>query len=245
MFDFVRTHTRLLQFVLVLLIFPSFVFFGIQGYSGFSDAGNATWPRSTARRSRRPSGTQAHQRQVERLRQQMPNIDVKLFDTPEPRGARRSSNLIRERVLLAAARQAATWRSATSGCARTFRSDPQFAGAAQPRRQARTRRSLQAQGMSAEMFEAQLRQELAHAPGAAAAWQQSAHRAGRAWPAARSMRCCSSAKSQVQRFDAKNYAAKVTPTDAELEAYYKAQRGAVPGARAGQHRVRGARPRQR
>ena len=41
MFDFVRTHTRILQFVLVLLIFPSFVFFGIQGYSRFTDGGNA------------------------------------------------------------------------------------------------------------------------------------------------------------------------------------------------------------
>ena len=36
MFDFFRKHTRVLQFLLVLLIFPSFVFFGIQGYSGFS-----------------------------------------------------------------------------------------------------------------------------------------------------------------------------------------------------------------
>ena len=33
MFDFFRKHTRVLQFLLVLLIFPSFVFFGIQGYS--------------------------------------------------------------------------------------------------------------------------------------------------------------------------------------------------------------------
>jgi len=31
MFDFFRRHTRALQFVLFLLVFPSFVFFGIQG----------------------------------------------------------------------------------------------------------------------------------------------------------------------------------------------------------------------
>ena len=35
MFEFVRTHTKLLQFVLVLLIFPSFVFFG-RTFSAFS-----------------------------------------------------------------------------------------------------------------------------------------------------------------------------------------------------------------
>jgi peptidyl-prolyl cis-trans isomerase D len=37
MFDFVRTHSRLMLGLMVLLIFPSFVFFGIQGYSRFTD----------------------------------------------------------------------------------------------------------------------------------------------------------------------------------------------------------------
>ena len=37
MFDFVRNHSRVLFFVMVLLIFPSFVFFGIQGYSKFNE----------------------------------------------------------------------------------------------------------------------------------------------------------------------------------------------------------------
>ena len=41
MFEFVRTHTRLFLFIVVLLIIPSFVFFGIQGYSRFSDGANA------------------------------------------------------------------------------------------------------------------------------------------------------------------------------------------------------------
>ena len=40
MFDFFRRHTRVLQFALVLLIFPSFVFFGIQGYSRFTGSEN-------------------------------------------------------------------------------------------------------------------------------------------------------------------------------------------------------------
>jgi peptidyl-prolyl cis-trans isomerase D len=33
MFDFVRKHNRLFLGLMVLLILPSFVFFGIQGYS--------------------------------------------------------------------------------------------------------------------------------------------------------------------------------------------------------------------
>ncbi len=41
MFDFIRTHSRLMLGLMVLLIFPSFVFFGIQGYSGFTDGATA------------------------------------------------------------------------------------------------------------------------------------------------------------------------------------------------------------
>ncbi|NBP83774.1 MAG: hypothetical protein EBU54_00610, partial [Mycobacteriaceae bacterium] len=35
MFDTVRNHQRALQFVLLLLILPSFVFFGLSGYDQF------------------------------------------------------------------------------------------------------------------------------------------------------------------------------------------------------------------
>ncbi|MEY2810600.1 MAG: hypothetical protein RLZ66_2111, partial [Pseudomonadota bacterium] len=39
MFDFVRKHTRIMQFLLFLLIFPSFVLFGIDGYNRFQEKG--------------------------------------------------------------------------------------------------------------------------------------------------------------------------------------------------------------
>ncbi|MBL8320333.1 MAG: SurA N-terminal domain-containing protein, partial [Burkholderiaceae bacterium] len=80
MFEFVRTHTKLLQFVLVLLIFPSFVFFGIQGYSRFGEGGTNTVAKVDGRNVTQAEWDQAHQRQVERMRQQMPTVDVKLFD---------------------------------------------------------------------------------------------------------------------------------------------------------------------
>lgn len=41
MFDFVRNNTRILQLLLLVLILPSFVVFGIQGYSQFSEIGRA------------------------------------------------------------------------------------------------------------------------------------------------------------------------------------------------------------
>ena len=39
MFEFVRQHTRIMQFLLFLLIFPSFVLFGIDGYNRMRDGG--------------------------------------------------------------------------------------------------------------------------------------------------------------------------------------------------------------
>ena len=52
MFEFFRRHTRALQVVLFLLVFPSFVFFGIQGYSGMAfvygeDVQNSFYMRNT------------------------------------------------------------------------------------------------------------------------------------------------------------------------------------------------------
>jgi len=38
MLDFVRTHRRLMFLVLLILVFPSFVFFGVQSYSHFMDS---------------------------------------------------------------------------------------------------------------------------------------------------------------------------------------------------------------
>jgi peptidyl-prolyl cis-trans isomerase D len=217
MFEFVRTHTRLLQFVLVLLIFPSFVFFGIQGYSGFSDAGNATVAKVDGKAITKAEWDQAHQRQVERLRRQLPNIDVKLFDNPATR-RETLDNLINERLLLAASHR----QNLTVGderLRRMFQEDPQFAGLRNPDGTL-NQAIVQAQGMSSEMFVAQLRQEVAMQQvlrGVSQSGMAPAAVAGSALDALFQRRSIT-----MQRFDAKNYVAKVTPTDAELAAYHKA-----------------------
>ncbi len=217
MFEFVRTHTKLLQFVLVLLIFPSFVFFGIQGYSGFSDAGNATVAKVDGKAITKAEWDQAHQRQVERLRRQLPNIDVKLFDNPATR-RETLDNLINERLLLAASHR----QNLTVGderLRRMFQEDPQFAGLRNPDGTL-NQAIVQAQGMSSEMFVAQLRQEVAMQQvlrGVSQSGMAPAAVAGSALDALFQRRSIT-----MQRFDAKNYVAKVTPTDAELEAYHKA-----------------------
>jgi peptidyl-prolyl cis-trans isomerase D len=217
MFEFVRTHTKLLQFVLVLLIFPSFVFFGIQGYSGFGDAGNATVAKVDGKAITKAEWDQAHQRQVERLRRQLPNIDVKLFDNPATR-RETLDNLINERLLLAASHK----QNLTVGderLRRMFQEDPQFAGLRNPDGTL-NQAIVQAQGMSSEMFVAQLRQEIGMQQvlrGVSQSGMAPTTVASSALDALFQRRSIA-----MQRFEAKNYAAKVSPTDAELEAYHKA-----------------------
>ncbi|HET7526819.1 MAG TPA: SurA N-terminal domain-containing protein [Burkholderiaceae bacterium] len=217
MFEFVRSHTKLLQFVLVLLIFPSFIFFGIQGYSRFMDGGAATVAKVDGHPITRAEWDQAHQRQVERLRRQFPNIDVKLFDNPSTR-RETLENLVNERLLLTAAYKEQLTVS-DERLRRIFTEDPQFAGFRNPDGTV-NQLMLQAQGMTSEMFVSQLRQELGMQQvlrGVSASGLAPAGVADSALDALFQRRTIA-----YQRFDAKAYAAKVAPSDADLEAYHKA-----------------------
>ncbi|HEY6354041.1 MAG TPA: SurA N-terminal domain-containing protein, partial [Burkholderiaceae bacterium] len=217
MFEFVRTHTKLLQFMLVLLIFPSFIFFGIQGYSRFMDGGAATVAKVDGRTITRAEWDQAHQRQVERLRQQFPNIDVKLFDNPNTR-RETLETLVNERLLLAEAYK----DHLTVGderLRRIFVEDPQFAAFRNPDGSL-NQAMVQAQGMTSEGFVAQLRQELGMQQVLRGVVQSGIAPAGVAGSALDAL--FQRRTIAYQRFDAKAYAAKLTPTDAEIEAYHKA-----------------------
>lgn len=217
MFDFVRTHSRLAQGLLVLLIFPSFVFFGIQGYSRFTDAGNATVAKVDGQSITRAEWDQAHQRAVDGLRRQMPTADPKLFETPE---ARRETleQLIRQRVLAAAANDQHLYPEAER-LRRLFDSDPSLAAFRGP--DGRINRDLLiAQGMTPAMFDAQLRQQFG--------LQQVLNGvadSGFTPPAVANISLdalLQRREIQFQRFEPATYAAKVNPTDAEIEAFFKA-----------------------
>jgi len=217
MFDFVRSHTRLFQGILVLLIFPSFVFFGVQGYSSFTDASNTKVAEVDGRGITQVEWDAAHQRNIERYRQQMPNIDVKLLDSP---AARRETldGIVRERVLLAAAEHMHMGVS-DERLQRVFASDPQFAALRNPDGSV-NRDLLVAQGMSSEMFAQSLRQDLAMRQvlqgvgGTAVAPKAVVDPALDALLQRRQV--------QLQRFDAQAYRNKVNPGDADIEAFYKA-----------------------
>ena len=83
MFDFIRKHTRILFFVLIVLIIPSFMLWGVDGYRRFQESGNETVATVDGHAITQLEWDAAHRNQVERVRRQMPNLDAALFDTPE------------------------------------------------------------------------------------------------------------------------------------------------------------------
>ncbi len=217
MFEFVRTHTRLLQLLLLLLILPSFVVFGVQGYSNLNEGGNLKVATVDGQAIHQTEWDSAHQQQVERARQQMPDVDAKMFDTPTAR-AETLEGLIRERVL-AAAVQSLHLGVSDERLKRLFTSDPQFAMLRNADGTV-NKEMLAAQGMSSEAFVARMRQDLA---------TQQVLRGVADSVLAPTSTLAASLEPLLQRreirfarFDTKDYLAKVNPTVAEVEAYYKA-----------------------
>ena len=215
MFDFFRKHTRVLQFLLVLLIFPSFVFFGVQGYSGFT-RGDDTVATVAGTKISRPEWEQAQREQIERVRRQMPNVDAKLFDTPEMK--RQSLDaVVRERVMHTASQKLDLVVS-DDRLQRLFASDPQFASLRNADGSV-NKDALSAQGMSSELFAQRLRQDLSLRQvlqGIAGTVIAPAAAASAALDAMFQQR-----EVQVQRFDAKELLEKVSVSDADIEKFYK------------------------
>ncbi len=221
MFEFVRTHTRLLQFLLALLVFPSFILFGVQGYNRFTEGGNATVAKVDGHAITKTEWDAVHQRQIERMRAQMPTLDVKMLDTPEKR-QQALDQLVNERVLATAADDlhlAAT----DQRLFHALTTMPELASLRKPDGtfdKARYEQLLAAQGMSPAMYEARLKRDLTlrQVLDGVTATVFSPKAVSRASLDAFLQR----REVQVQKFNAADYAAKVSPTDAELDAYYKA-----------------------
>ena len=216
MFEFVRTHTRLLQFMLLILILPSFVVFGIQGYSKFTEGGNATVAVVDGVAIKQGEWDVSHRDQVERLRRQAPNVDVKLLDSPSFR-AESLEALLRQRVL-ATAMDKQHLVVTDERLQRLFVSDPQFAQLRNADGSV-NKDLLAAQGMSSEMFAARLRQDMAVQQvqgGITGSVLTPATNVAQALDALLQRR-----EIRAARFEVKDYVAKVAPTDADIEAFYK------------------------
>lgn len=216
MFEYFRKHMRVFQFLLLVLIVPSFVFLGVQGYRGADEGGNATVAKVAGQSITQAEWDLAHREQAERLRRQNPSVDPKLLDSPQIK-QQSLERLIRDRVMLLTADKLHL-TTTDDRLQRLFATDPQFA----PLRNADgsvNKDLLAAQGMSSDMFARRLRQDLSLQQvllGVSGTGFASAAAADRAVDAFFQQR-----EVFLQRFETSSYTSKVSPTDAEIEQYYK------------------------
>ena len=216
MFEFFRKHTWLLQLVLGFVVL-AFVGGGVyQGYGSFMNDDNSTVAKVDGRKVTRNEWEMAQRDQIERVRRQMPNVDPKLFDTPEMK--RQSLDaVVRERVMLVAADKLHL-TTTDERLQRLFVTDPQFAFLRNPDGSV-NKDALSAQGMSSEMFAQRLRQDLSLrqvVQGIAGTVFAPLGATNAALDAMFQQR-----EVQVQQFATKESLTKVAPTDAEIEKYYK------------------------
>jgi peptidyl-prolyl cis-trans isomerase D len=221
MFDFVRKHNRVMQVLLFLLIFPSFVLVGINGYERMREKGDAV-AKVDGHEILQGDWDNAHRQEVERIRTQVPNVDPKLLDSPQVKYAT-LERLVRDRVIAAAAAQSRITASDSAVARELQQVLAPLKGPDGKIDMAKYRQVVGSRGMSPEMYEESLRADLtarqvmlgvistAFATGAQAAPTLGAFFERR--------------EVQVARFDAPSYAGRVTPTDADIEAYYKAHPG--------------------
>jgi peptidyl-prolyl cis-trans isomerase D len=220
MFDFVRKHTKIMMFLMFLLIIPSFVLFGIDGYNRMREKGDAV-ARVGGQDISRGEWDAVHKSESDRVRAARPNLDAKLLDSPEARYAT-LERLVSERVLAQAADK---YKLTTSDArlARDLQEDPTIASMRLPDGKldmARYRQLAASQGLTPEGFEARVRRDLS-----VRQVQTGVTSTGFAAAAVADVSLNAffeKREIQIASFAATDFASKVSPTDAELDAFYQA-----------------------
>lgn len=217
MLEFIRSHKRLTQLLLLLFIIPSFAFVGLEGYSRFGTDANVV--AKVAEYSITTQELESAQReQMDRFRQMLgTQFDQALLDTPEMRQSVLDT-LIAQRALLAElSRQ--NMSVSDQALQQAILSMP---GLTSPDGKFDTERYislLAAQRLTPASYEASLRQDLALQQINNAI--QSSAFAPKTVLARLSGIAAQEREIQALKFDASNFKAQVKVTDEMLQSYYK------------------------
>jgi len=217
MFESIRKHSKLLMWVLFPLIILSFGLFGADQYQR-GDGGGDKVAQVDGDAITRPEWDARHRNDIDRLRQQMPDMDVAQFDSDAARYAT-LERMVRERVLATAANKARMTVS-EERLARLFAQEQGLASFRKPDGTFDRELFIRATGRTPEQYEASVRadlvtqQVLLGVSGTAFATRAQADATLNAFYDRREV--------QIVRFEAKDFASKVTVSDADLEAYYQA-----------------------
>ncbi len=220
MFNFVRTHTKIIMGVLFLLVIPSFALFGIEGYTSFNESASRV-ARVNGKNITQIEWDNAHRLEIDRLRAQNPDLDLAMLDSPAMKYAT-LERLVRDRVLAAAA--AEDHLIATDArLAAELHNDATIASLRRADGSLDMelyRQLLARQGLTTDMFENSVRADLAARQvlngviGSGLASQTQSDLALGAFLEQREV--------QIAQFASADYASKISVTDADVEAHYKA-----------------------
>ncbi|HZY16745.1 MAG TPA: SurA N-terminal domain-containing protein [Ramlibacter sp.] len=219
MFDFVRKHNKLMQFLLFLLIVPSFVLLGVQGYETARERGAAV-AKVDGHEISKSDWDEAHRREVDQLRQQMPNLDSQLLESPQARYST-LQRLVREQVLASAAQDDRLMVGDQRLALELHRNEliAALRGPDGKLDMERYRQLLANRGQTPEMFENQVRRDLALNQVLGGVARSAFTPKAQADVALENF--FGRREVQVARFDPADYKARVAPTEAELQAFYK------------------------
>ncbi|APA84855.1 SurA N-terminal domain-containing protein [Paraburkholderia sprentiae WSM5005] len=223
MLDFFRNHQRLMMFMLILVILPGLGFVGIQGFRGFFDE-SANVASVNGHKITRVEYDDAMRQQIDRGRQMLgAQFDMKLFDTPERR-RQMLDGMIEQRVL-ADETQRLHLTASDEAVRRALLSDPVISSLKNPDGSIdldRYKQLLAMQGMTPDQYDERVRYNLAMQE-LPASIEASAFTSK---TLAQHLTELAQQQREVQgiAFHPHDYAAKIQPTDAQLQAYYDAHR---------------------
>ena len=219
MFEAIRKHSKIVMFLLFLLVIPSFVLVGID--SNYFSEKSPVVARVDGHKINQTDWDNAHRMETDRIRAQSPTVDPKLLDSPQARYAT-LERLVRDRVLAAAAKD----MHLVTTDARLARSLQDIPAIADLKRADGTldaeayRALVGSQGLTPEGFEATVRRDLSIN-------QVMGGVMGTAFGTDAQVKLAldplyERREIQVVRFKAADFTSKAEPSDADLETYYKA-----------------------
>lgn len=220
MFDFVRKHTKIMMVLMFLLIIPAFVLVGVDGYKRMSDAGAAV-AKVASRSITQAQWDAAHKIDVDRMRASMPGLDAKLLDSPQAR-YETLERLVREAVMEEAATHSHL-NISDARLAQELQKIPAIAALRKPDGQLDMERYSQlvaSQGLTPDGFEARMRHDVSVRQVQAGLMASAFAPKGVADMALNAF--FERREVQITRFRPGDFAEKISVTDADIEAFYKA-----------------------
>lgn len=215
MFDSFRKYNKVIMVFLFLLIIPSFVLFGVDRYQSGGQGEKVA--RVAGTDITRPEWDQQHRNEVDRIRQQAPNIEPAMLDSDAARYAT-LERMVRDRVLAAAASKS-NMTVSEERLARMFAEDAGLASFRTPDGKFDRETFMRATGRTPEQYEAAVRADLA-------TQQVSLGVSGTSFATAAQAAATLNAfydrrEIQVAMFKPADFASKVSVSDDDLQTYYK------------------------